>query len=570
MRPKHDAGQRYRRVGLTPDDSHLSDTSTFTLDLRSIRRHIWGICAIVLLFIALGVTFIVLRPEWYSASTRLIVDHRSPSLTVNNSVFMTSDLSGRLVDSQVEILRSQKVMARALEILGPEARQALMPRPSVVSRIMQLMSIRDAALLTDEQTQTLILAQLRKLITVNRIGETFTIEILAHGSSPQLAMRMATAMMDAFLEDQARANASAARGASPWLLERLKNSGTSARIIANATVPLVPDGPGAKYVLLAFAFAGVVVGIGAAFTYDVLDTKIRTPEQAAAVAAAECLGILSIIPRSAAGIPPSKADRRNCWTESFPIPADKRSLNNCCIAAIIERPDLQTLGVTSCTPGEGTSTIAANLARTVADSGKRVLLVDAASKNEDLSKQLAGRSAKSKIGLLNVLVGKATLQDAVLKEPGTGVHFLPYGCDGRKHSEPAVWASENVSLKYLTEEYDVVIFDLPSIISDCSVRAAARLLDGMLLVIEYARLPENAAMTILEQAGSTRDVILGVVLNKVDEANFKTYAALKLKYRKSVLPQAHISTRVTASMVPLFTPDIKDRRLRELPRSKAG
>ncbi|MDA7949170.1 MAG: Wzz/FepE/Etk N-terminal domain-containing protein [Hyphomicrobiaceae bacterium] len=545
MRPKHDAGQRYRRVGLSSDIHYPSEASTITLDLRSIWRHRWGIAGIVFLFVALGIAFVMLRPTWYSASTRLVVDHRNPSLTVNNTVFMTSDLSGSLVDSQVEILRSQKVMARALALLKPEDRQALLPGPSLVSRAMTLFAIKDDAELTDEQLQTLMLAQLGNLITVTRLGETFTIEILAHGSSPQLAVQLATAMTDAFLEDQAKANANAARGASPWLLERLKNSGTSARVIANATIPLAPDGPNAKYVIIAFAFAGAIMGIGVAFTYDILDTRIRTPEQAADVAAAECLGIMNVLCRGELRAGTTGGGRKNRWVENYPLPADLRVLNSCCIAATIERPDLQTLGVTSCTPGEGKSTITVNLARAIAASGQRVLLVDAARDSQDLSLQLTNTSTKAKNGLLGVLFGKTDLQESVIKEPGTGVHFLPYGSHARHQNESSIWAHHNLNLQRLTSKYDVVIFDLPAINADCSARAAAQLLDGMLLVVEYGKLPEDAAHKILEQAGSTRNSFLGVVLNKVDEAKYKTYASLKPKYRRPVRPAKVANARVS-------------------------
>ena len=546
MRPKHDAGQRYRRVEFASDILPV-EPSTLTLDLRSIWRHRWSISAIVVLFAMLGIAFAMLKPISYSASTRLVIDHRNPSLTVNNTVFMTSDLSGNLVDSQVEILRSQKVMARALNLVGLEISESLVPGPSLSSKIMKLLAIKDDAPLSDEQLQTLKLAQLENLITVSRIGETFTIEILARGSDPQMAMRLATAMSDAFLDDQAKANAKAARGASPWLLERLINSGTTARVIADATLPLVPDGPNSKYVIIAFAFAGLVLGIGAAFTYDILDTRIRTPEQAAGVAGAECLGVMNVFRRGDQPLHDSDGVKikQSKWTEYYPFPADSSVFKSCCDAVTLERPDLKTLGVTSCTPGEGKSTIAVNVARAIAASGQRVLLVDAATDNAELTQQLS-RPTKARKDLFGVLFGKTQLGQAILKEPGTGVQFLPYGFDMTDQDQPSIWSRLNLDLDKLISRYDIVVFDLPAINADSSARAAAQLLDGMLLVIEYGKLPEDVAVKILEKVGSARNSILSVILNKVNEANYKTYANLKPKFRTPVRKKAKLGTRKAA------------------------
>ena len=556
MRPKHDTSQRYRRFELA-SEAHPPEADVATLDLRSIRRHKWSIFSIVLVFLMLAVAFGALRSTWYSASTRLFVDHRNPSLTVDHTVFMTSDLSGRLVDSQVEILRSQKVIAKALELLEPTDRELLLPKPSTISRILDRLGLKKISVFTDEQRQNIILSQIMSHTTVSRIGETFTIEILARSADPYLAVRLATAMTDAFLEDQATANASAARGASPWLLERLKNSGTTARVIANATVPLTPDGPNIKYVIIAFVFAGFVVGVGVAFTYDILDTKIRTPEQATDVSGAECLGMMNVLPKNIYLNHPSQKTRAKRWTANYPFPADAKSLNCCCIATTVERPDLQTLGVISCMPGEGKSTIAVNLARTIAASGQRVLLVDTARDNMDLSVQLTPGSAGQKDGVRGVLFGKSSLENSIVKEPSTGVHFLPYGSHGRDQNELSIWARHSLNLEKLTSKYDVVIFDLPAITADCSARAAAQLLDGMLLVIEYGKLPADTALKIMEQAGRTRNNILGVVLNKVKEADFRNYASLKPKYRHPTRPELKSKESVSASVEHSFTIDAR-------------
>lgn len=521
MKSDKETWQPYRRYVLSaPPPTH--GPATAMLDLRSLRRHAVAICSIVLLFFLLAIVFVMLRTPWYSASTRLIIDHRIPSLTVSSTVFMTSDLSGRLVDSQVEILRSQKVMVRALELLVPYSSDDLLPPVKVVPVVLDFLGIKKTSALTDDQKQLLALTELKKLLSITRVRETFTIEIRARSRDSNLVVRLATAMADAFLEDQTNANANAARGASPWLRERLKNSGTTARVISQATAPVTPDGPRARYIIIAFVLAGLVTGIGSAFTYDLLDTKIRTPEQASSVAQVECLGILPQIHKEAFSGVGNEGATANRWKVNYPLPVNLHALNCCSAAATMERPNLRTIGVTSCMPGEGKSTVAVNLARSVAASGLKVLLVDAATNNRDLSIQIAPRKRN---GLHSVLTGKTDIARAVVKEQSTGVHFLPNENKVENGNALAIWGRQCPEFAKLLSKYDILVFDLPSVSEDCAARVAAKSLDGMLLVIEYGTLPTDTALKILRQAGEARNNFVGVILNKVDEANLKTYAS---------------------------------------------
>ncbi len=503
----------HRKFDFVPQGPQAEGMSA-TLDLRSLWRHAGLIFLIASVFPILAVMFVTLRSPWYTASTRIIVDHRNLQLTQENSTFMTSALTGPLVDSQVEILRSQRVAARALELLAPLSVADLLPRPKRVSRILDTIGLKKLPVLSDEQKHRLAVYQLQQLLSIRRIGETFTIEISARSRDPVLAASIATATSDAYLEDQAQANAEAARGASPWLRERLKNSGTTARVISKATPPFTPDGPRLLHIVVASTLAGLAFAIGAALAYDLLDKRVRRPEQASFIAQAEFVGIL---PRMKEELPGEFG-----WAMDYPRSTYTQTLNRVCVVSMIERQSLRTLGITSCFKGEGKTTVAINLARIAASNGHRVLLVDAAVNTRDLSRQLA---SKAKAGLSEVLKGDVDLQKAILEDPETGLHFVGLTGDSDDTSALWLWGNQRSKLMELSSKYDAVIFDLPAIADDCTAAAAVQSLDSMLLVAEYGRLRMDAALSVLSQAGNAYKNFLGVVMNKVDEESYNRYYA---------------------------------------------
>ncbi len=291
-------------TGDRPVQLLLNDSQAAMIDFRSIKRHSRLIAAVAAFFMCIAFLYLMLRPTWYTASTSLIIDHRSLQLTQENSVFTTSMLPSPLVESQVEVLRSQRIAAGAVGLLSKADQdallamanqEALLERQGPLSQWRRWIGLSKDQEVTEEQTQTALTKQLQTLTVVRRIGETFSVEIAAYAPEPGLAARLATATSDAYLAEQAEDAANAAAGASPWLRERLRNSGTTARVISKATAPLTPSGPRTAHILLAFLVIGLAVGVVAAFLRDFLDTRIRTPEQAANVAMADWLGVLPMM-----------------------------------------------------------------------------------------------------------------------------------------------------------------------------------------------------------------------------------------------------------------------------------
>jgi succinoglycan biosynthesis transport protein ExoP len=172
------------------------------------------------------------------------------------------------------------------------------------------------------------------------------------------------------------------------------------------------------------------------------------------------------------------------------------------------------IGVVSLLPGEGKSTVAANLAALFAASGSPTLLIDADTRSASLSRWLAPSARR---GLCEALAGEA---DGVIAfDRGTDFHFLPLagGEQASPSAELLVSPAAGHLLHHLEARYATVIVDLPALCSAADARALGRSLDGYVLVGEWGRAPLEAVKEAVTLLRADRVRLLGVVINKVEE-----------------------------------------------------
>jgi capsular exopolysaccharide synthesis family protein len=170
------------------------------------------------------------------------------------------------------------------------------------------------------------------------------------------------------------------------------------------------------------------------------------------------------------------------------------------------------VGVTSCEPGEGVSTIAVNLAIIAARSGaRRVLLVDANKKSPSVAQKL---KLVTTPGFTELLGGSALLGDAIQTTVIDGLSVLASGdCTKQLGSDYDV-DDFTCRLDELKSEFDFVVFDLPQAAELSECYAYAEALDGIFLVMEALRVEARVARRVtqrLEHAGAR---LLGVIYNQ--------------------------------------------------------
>jgi non-specific protein-tyrosine kinase len=173
----------------------------------------------------------------------------------------------------------------------------------------------------------------------------------------------------------------------------------------------------------------------------------------------------------------------------------------------------QLLLVTSPRIGDGKTTTSANLALTMAQEFRQqVVLVDADLRRPVLA-ELFG--VPQEPGLVDVLVGAATLDEALVAVPGQHLSLLPAGLAAERSTELLASSMMQQALDALRTRFSRIVVDTPPIaLADTHV--LARLADGILIVVKSGVTPRPAMERAL--AGVDRQRILGVVLNEVDDA----------------------------------------------------
>ena len=167
--------------------------------------------------------------------------------------------------------------------------------------------------------------------------------------------------------------------------------------------------------------------------------------------------------------------------------------------------------VTSPTPGDGKSTLAANLALAEAKSGRRVLLIDADMRKPRIDKLF--RVDAGKIGLSGSIAGSDTIDAALVPSGIDSLTLLPCG---PRPADPAELLTSPRFVDLLTQlrtRFDMIIVDSPPLLAVSDPAIVAPRADGVLLVFRLTRSVRPAAERAREQLAALGAKVLGVVLN---------------------------------------------------------
>ena len=193
--------------------------------------------------------------------------------------------------------------------------------------------------------------------------------------------------------------------------------------------------------------------------------------------------------------------------------------------------DVKIISLTSCVPNEGKSMVSFNLAISMAETGKKVLFIDA-----DLRKSvLIGRYKINKAikGLTQYLLGVEQLDDV---RYSTNVKNMDLILSGPVPPNPAELLNNEKFTELLEtarKEYDYVIIDTPPIGQVIDPAIVAQQTDGVIFLISQANISYKYAQKQIEQMRKSGCRILGAVLNKVDpEEKGGYYGGYYGKYSK--------------------------------------
>jgi capsular exopolysaccharide synthesis family protein len=274
--------------------------------------------------------------------------------------------------------------------------------------------------------------------------------------------------------------------------------------------PGLPISPNLKLNVIFAVLAALGLGSGLAVLIDQLDRTVKSDSEVRDRLNLPVLGsVIRVKPRPEEV--PLGMGLISYTNPDNPIAENYRSIRTSLLFRGVDKP-LNTLVITSTLPSEGKSTVVCNLGVTLAQAGKRVVLVDADVRRPVLH-QIFHKDPS--IGLGNLLLHDRPQSEVVLP---TIVPNLQLICGGPLPSAPSdLLGSRSMKrlLSELKESADIIIVDTPPIglMTDGAVLAAQT--DGVILVIESGRTPTSAVSHAKKTLRDVNANVLGVVLNKV-------------------------------------------------------
>lgn len=302
----------------------------------------------------------------------------------------------------------------------------------------------------------------------------------------------------------------------------------SARIVELAIPPEEATAEGRMKYILAGAVVGTFLGVATAFFLDLIDRTLKTVKDGEKIFGYVLLGVIPQfeLPNESVargyeltvdmGEEDGMPSRRIVTLESvYPILSGSYQMLQANLRFISSDQQMKAIALTSSMAGEGKSEVCANLAAAVAQTNRRVLLVDADMRSPS---QHHLWNLINSVGLSHVLVGEGSLEKA-LQPVNQNLTVITAGVV--PPNPMALLDSDRMArlIELFRQQFDYIIFDTPSLAGSADAAVLSNLTDGVLMVMRPRHVTYDraiAAKSLLERSGAN---VLGMVANGVDSKN---------------------------------------------------
>jgi succinoglycan biosynthesis transport protein ExoP len=323
------------------------------------------------------------------------------------------------------------------------------------------------------------------------------------------------------------------------LLQRAKETGLSGqslgsnvRVIDSADPPRVPVTPRKDRNALIAILGGSILGVCMGFFVDYFDKRIQTPDEVTAQLGLPCLGLVPLVDH-AHNIRPLVSDGVPArFKESF-----RRVRTNVLFALGTDK--VRTVLVTSTGPSEGKTLVASNLAIALAQTGQRVLLIDADLRRPSIHRAF---NQRQDFGLSDVIKNGATASKVIRGSETPNLWLLTAGSEGVSPAELLSSPKVRDLLATLSAEFDWIVIDSPPVMAVTDASLIANVAGGVLFVVAAEKTMGPSALNALGELNGAGARFVGAILNGV---NLDRYAFFYSSYYKHEYDKYYVTRTVS-------------------------
>lgn len=323
---------------------------------------------------------------------------------------------------------------------------------------------------------------------------------------------------------QLQREADASRLIYEFFLGRLKETSVQegiqradSRILSRAVVPPAPSAPRIPLILALSLIFGLFVGAGLVILREFSQNTFRESSELEQRTGYPVIGQIPVVPARR---------RKNVlqYLKDKPTSAAAEAIRNLRTSVLLSNIDNppQVIMSTSSVPAEGKTTQSLALSQNLAGLGKRVLLIEG-----DIRKSVFGEyfEVEKKEGMLSVLSGQTSIEDAVVTVPDFGADVL-LGERSRMAANAAdIFSSERFGtfINELRAKYDYIVIDSPPVLAVPDARIIGQSVDAVLYTVKWDSTPHRQVSDGLKALELVNVQVAGLVLNQINARGMRKY-----------------------------------------------
>lgn len=457
--------------------------------IHIIKKRIWLIIATTILVSAATALFsIFIMNRVYVAKATLIIGH-APQIQDEKVGYDDILMYQKLLKTYMELAKSRLVGKEALDISG--------------------YGINYEAF--------------KKNLIVTPMNDTQILEISLSDGDPNRAADLANTISHVFVEK----------------VHELMDAG-SVKIMDEALPPVEPERPKPILYTIIAGLIGLIFSTGLAFMMEYMDNTIKCEDDITRYLSLPILASLPLVPGRK-----HKSNQIKLVTMNEPMSLASESYKTMRtnIKFMSFQKDIKTILVTSPGPGDGKSTITANLAITMASAKLKVLLIECDLRKPSVHRNFA---VPNNTGLTNILADNIPYKNAVIPSSIENLEIIPCGIKPPNPSEMLGSDRMKKFLDAIRDDYDCILLDTPPVAVVTDAALLSSICDGTILTLSYGHTNKESAIKAKELLNNADIRILGAVLNKVkvdkSKWHYKYYQSYYGKSKKKCIFQGNAFT----------------------------